>query len=965
MENWQTIFLGLKQLPRELSAFEIEAFFTFSEAERATIAARRRPALQLGLALQIGFLRMSGRLLDALRIVPPALWRHLGAQLSITPPELASLRALYQRAQTLREHHQIACKALGFRWASEHERLALLRAIREELARTGDRNRLLRFARQWMYEYQLIIVHERQLRSMIDEALHQFETELSIQVRAAIDEPLRRRWHKETILTHESGLTLQNWLWAAPAKHSTRQIGEMFGRIGKLYELDVHCHLQEVPEALLRRYATRLANRSPSVGARMREPARSVEVAYFLRYCLLLNTDRLLWMVRRRISDLWRRAAADAVKVQIHWMDLYRELLASLGTLVSDMAVPDVDIRQRLQMFIKDHQERKPPTHAQLIRAKLIDEVTPVRALLKTLTDLPWAATDNHPVMAAMTLLQGLYAQNQRQLPADISLEFGSVWNAAVKDDNRERAFKALEVATLSGVHRALRNGSVWIEHSLAFRGRERLFIPEKRWENEHRAHYGRLGLPLDAKAFLDPMIERAKSGIAAVARAAQEGLLAVDDELHLPRLEAEEEDPKVTELRTMLDQRIGEAQLPDLILSIDAEVRFSWIMLGREPRSHQELLMAYAGILAHGTAMSAAETARMIPGLTAEGVRQAMRWASDEHRLREASRAVLTFMHRHPITQAWGRSDLASSDMMSLDTSKRVWQARIDPRRQQPGIGVYSHVRDRWGIFYAKPIVINERQAGAAIEGAIREEEFEVSRLATDTHGWTDFAMWHGRTVGVDLCPRIKALSDRHLYLPRGSEIPEILKPICHATLDLTDTALRWDEFVHLAASVESGFSSPVNVLRHFGAAARGDSLYDAGVQGGRLLRTIFLCDYFVNPVFRRELLRVLNRGEATNTLKRAIYIGRVAAHQAKREEEMQAVADALSLLANIVMAWNTVQMQRILGSENVPSALIGRIAPTHIEGLNLRGIFRFPIEEYAEQLLPTAIRKSVKQGY
>ncbi|MDD5581314.1 MAG: hypothetical protein PHY16_18850, partial [Methylobacter sp.] len=68
------------------------------------------------------------------------------------------------------------------------------------------------------------------------------------------------------------------------------------------------------------------------------------------------------------------------------------------------------------------HQKRKPPTRAQLIRAKLINEVTPVRALLKALTDLPWMATDYHPVTAAMTLLQGLYAQNQRQLPADISL---------------------------------------------------------------------------------------------------------------------------------------------------------------------------------------------------------------------------------------------------------------------------------------------------------------------------------------------------------------------------------------------------------------------------------------------------------------------------------------------------------------------------------------------------------------
>ncbi|MEP6878811.1 MAG: hypothetical protein ABI865_08160 [Nitrosospira sp.] len=51
--------------------------------------------------------------------------------------------------------------------------------------------------------------------------------------------------------------------------------------------------------------------------------------------------------------------------------------------------------------------------------------------------------------------------------------------------------------------------------------------------------------------------------------------------------------------------------------------------------------------------------------------------------------------------------------------------------------------------------------------------------------------------------------------------------------------------------------------------------------------------------------------------------------------------------------------------GPGNLNKPMIGRIAPTLIEGLNLRGIFRFPIEEYAEQLLPTAIRKTVKQGY
>jgi len=54
MDNWQSTFLGLKQLPRELTAFEIEAFFTFTLAERQIIEDRRRPTLKLGLALQIG-----------------------------------------------------------------------------------------------------------------------------------------------------------------------------------------------------------------------------------------------------------------------------------------------------------------------------------------------------------------------------------------------------------------------------------------------------------------------------------------------------------------------------------------------------------------------------------------------------------------------------------------------------------------------------------------------------------------------------------------------------------------------------------------------------------------------------------------------------------------------------------------------------------------------------------------------
>ncbi len=78
--------------------------------------------LKLGLALQIGFLRVSGRPLEAFRIVPANLWRYLGAQFAVEAPDIASLRAMYRQGNTLFEQQQLACQALGFQSMSERQR---------------------------------------------------------------------------------------------------------------------------------------------------------------------------------------------------------------------------------------------------------------------------------------------------------------------------------------------------------------------------------------------------------------------------------------------------------------------------------------------------------------------------------------------------------------------------------------------------------------------------------------------------------------------------------------------------------------------------------------------------------------------------------------------------------------------------------------------------------------------------
>jgi hypothetical protein len=49
----------------------------------------------------MGFVRMSGRPLDAFRVLPLLLLRQLGKELGISVPDIASLRALYARGRAL------------------------------------------------------------------------------------------------------------------------------------------------------------------------------------------------------------------------------------------------------------------------------------------------------------------------------------------------------------------------------------------------------------------------------------------------------------------------------------------------------------------------------------------------------------------------------------------------------------------------------------------------------------------------------------------------------------------------------------------------------------------------------------------------------------------------------------------------------------------------------------------------
>jgi hypothetical protein len=105
---------------------------------------------------------------------------------------------------------------------SEHQRRSLVRELRDEVARCADRDQLLVRARQWLYKNKLVIVHERAIRTLIAAALAQLEVETGTAIAASVDPATLDRWRASVSELRPDGQTQQSWLWAAPAKHSTR-----------------------------------------------------------------------------------------------------------------------------------------------------------------------------------------------------------------------------------------------------------------------------------------------------------------------------------------------------------------------------------------------------------------------------------------------------------------------------------------------------------------------------------------------------------------------------------------------------------------------------------------------------------------------------------------------------------------------------------------------------------------------
>ena len=139
LRRWEHRYLGEERFPETLSALEIEHFFTLDEQELAQVRERRSSLNQMALALQVGFLKMTGSTLNSVERIPA---------------RIASIRAFYdRRRRTLFEHQASALRLLGRSELTPHAERGLVAYLRREAAAVFDHADLMACARSWLIEH--------------------------------------------------------------------------------------------------------------------------------------------------------------------------------------------------------------------------------------------------------------------------------------------------------------------------------------------------------------------------------------------------------------------------------------------------------------------------------------------------------------------------------------------------------------------------------------------------------------------------------------------------------------------------------------------------------------------------------------------------------------------------------------------------------------------------------------------
>jgi len=928
----------------------------------------------LGFCAQLKFYQKNGRFPRSGADIPGATLGYLADQLGVDPSVLDRY-AWSGRAN--QRHRKAILKYLGIRRAKPADKRMFILWLRVHLCPLGlSISAMKERAAGWFWQQRLLCPSDREVDYLLGIACRQFER--SVLERAASMLTLPTTSAMEGSLSSPKRAIGFNALKADPGRLSLATALRTAERLSFIRSLDLPKELLSLTTPLaVERFRRRVIHESAWSMSQRPPTLRQGLYAIFLACRERELTDNLVDLLIQIVHKIDARAEQKATAEMIQDLGRIYSKDRVLGRIATAaIAEPDSTVREvvfpvanepLLTRLAKDYETREPTKRRRAHRILKASYGGHYRRMLPKILEVLDFRSNNaihRPVLEALAWLVRLRHDKRRMIRLDEGLPIDGViptkWRdliieidkAGVKRINRIN----YEICVLTVLRERIRCKEIWIVGADRYRNPDD-DLPQD-FEERRAAYYQDLGRTMDARAFTDSLKKQMTEALTTLnaGMPANPKVRLVSRGKHrisVSPYEKQPEPPNLVSLKAELDRRWPMTSLLDMLKEADLRTNFTAAFQSAGDRVildpdtlRRRLLFCLYGM---GTNAGLKRIAAGTKDASYKELLHVRHRFVHKEALRAATAKVANAVLATRSPAIWGEgTTTCASDSKKFGAWDQNLMTEWHIRYGGRGVMIYWHVERKSACIYSQLKRCSSSEVASMIEGVLCHcTDMEIQQHYVDSHGQSQVAFAFCNLLGFDLLPRLKAIGRQRLSLPDAALRGELnhLQTVLRDVIDWTLIERQYDEMIKYAAALKHATAEPEAILRRFARTAVQHPTYQALIELGKAVKTIFLCRYLGSERLRQEIHEGLNVVENWNSANAFIFFGKGGEVATNRLEDQELAVLALHLLQICLVYVNTLLLQRVLDerpwSTRMTAADYRAITPLIYLHVNPYGVF------------------------
>ncbi len=434
-----------------------------------------------------------------------------------------------------------------------------------------------------------------------------------------------------------------------------------------------------------------------------------------------------------------------------------------------------------------------------------------------------------------------------------------------------------------------------------------------------------------------------------------------------LSPLPAQPEPKHLPRLKTEIVRRWGMTDLLDMFKESALLTGWTECFLSTGSREavrpdllQKRLLLCIFGM---GTNIGLKRLAGVDPNIDAEHLRYTRRRYLHTDHFRAAIAHVVNALLHARQEAIWGETtSTCASDSKKFHAVDQNLLTQWHARYRGPGVLVYWHVERRSVCIYSQLKSCTSSEVAAMLEGVLRHcTDMTIKRQMTDSHGQSEIGFAFSHLLGFRLLPRLKPIHSQRLALSEASDQERYphLKEALGKPINWELIRQQYDQMIKYATALRIGTADADAILQRFTRSNVQHPTYQGLCELGRVIKTLFLCEYLSDPQLRQEIQEALNVIEQWNSVNGFIFHGKGGELLSNRPEDQEIALLSLHLIQVSLALVNTLMLQEVLAEDKWKASMKPEdwrgLTPLFYQHVNPYGRFTLDLT----QRIPLALAK------